>query len=45
MIKDILVVIKFIVLIGINEEIEDYINRNLKNDVKVEFVFNLEFLL
>ncbi|HBH3677526.1 TPA: UDP-glucose/GDP-mannose dehydrogenase family protein, partial [Clostridioides difficile] len=42
--KDTLVVIKSTVPIGTNEEIEDYINRNLKNDVKVELASNPEFL-
>ncbi len=44
MTKDTLVVIKSTVPIGTNEEIEDYINRNLKNDVKVELASNPEFL-
>ncbi|HBG5739480.1 UDP-glucose/GDP-mannose dehydrogenase family protein [Clostridioides difficile] len=42
--KDTLVVIKSTVPIGTNEEIEDYINRNLKNNVKVELASNPEFL-
>ncbi len=44
MTKDTLVVIKSTVPIGTNEEIEDYINRNLKNNVKVELASNPEFL-
>ncbi|HGM3508547.1 TPA: UDP-glucose/GDP-mannose dehydrogenase family protein [Clostridioides difficile] len=42
--KDTLVVIKSTVPIGTNEEIECYINKNLKNDVKVELASNPEFL-
>ncbi|GAA3660201.1 UDP-glucose dehydrogenase family protein [Asaccharospora irregularis] len=42
--KDTLVVIKSTVPIGTNEEIEAYINKNLKNDVRVELASNPEFL-
>lgn len=42
--KDTLVVIKSTVPIGTNEEIEKYIRKNLKNNVKVEVASNPEFL-
>jgi len=42
--KDTLVVIKSTVPIGTNEEIEKYIIKNLKNDVRVEVASNPEFL-
>ncbi|WP_304340813.1 UDP-glucose dehydrogenase family protein [Metaclostridioides mangenotii] len=43
--NDVLVVIKSTVPMGTNEDIEEYINKNLKNkDVKVELASNPEFL-
>lgn len=42
--KDCVVVIKSTVPIGTNDEIENYIKKNLVNDVKVEVVSNPEFL-
>ena len=42
--KDTLVVIKSTVPIGTNDDIENYIRRNLKNDVRVELASNPEFL-
>lgn len=42
--KDTLVVIKSTVPIGTNEDIEKYIRKNLKNNVKVEVASNPEFL-
>ena len=42
--KDCVVVIKSTVPIGTNNEIENYIKKNLVNDVKVEVVSNPEFL-
>lgn len=43
-IKDCIVVIKSTVPIGTNDEIEKYINNNLKTDIHVELVSNPEFL-
>lgn len=43
-IKDTLVVIKSTVPIGTNDEIEKYIRKNLKNNVRVELASNPEFL-
>lgn len=42
--KDTLVVIKSTVPIGTNDEIEKYIRKNLKNNVRVELASNPEFL-
>ncbi|CEH35577.1 UDP-glucose dehydrogenase family protein [Romboutsia lituseburensis] len=42
--KDTLVVIKSTVPIGTNQDIEKYIRKNLKNNVKVEVASNPEFL-
>lgn len=42
--NDTLVIIKSTVPIGTNEEIEKYINKNLKNNVRVEVASNPEFL-
>lgn len=42
--KDVIVVIKSTVPIGTNKKIENMINNNLKNKVKVEVVSNPEFL-
>lgn len=42
--KDTLVVIKSTVPIGTNEDIEKYIRKNLKNNVRVELASNPEFL-
>ena len=43
-IKDCIVIIKSTVPIGINDEIEKYINKNLKKNIHVELVSNPEFL-
>lgn len=42
--NDCVVVIKSTVPIGTNDEVEEYIKRNLKNNVKVYIVSNPEFL-
>ncbi|MGL6107518.1 UDP-glucose dehydrogenase family protein [Romboutsia sp.] len=42
--KDTLIVIKSTVPIGTNDDIEEYIKKNLKNNVKVEIASNPEFL-
>ncbi|WP_270942926.1 UDP-glucose dehydrogenase family protein [Romboutsia lituseburensis] len=42
--KDTLVVIKSTVPIGTNADIENYIRKNLKNNVKIEVASNPEFL-
>ena len=42
--KDTLIVIKSTVPIGTNEKIEEYIRKNLKNDVRIELASNPEFL-
>lgn len=42
--KDVIVVIKSTVPIGTNKKIENYLNSNLKNNVKIEVVSNPEFL-
>lgn len=42
--KDLIVVIKSTVPIGINDKIEKYITENLKHDINVEIVSNPEFL-
>lgn len=42
--SDTLIVIKSTVPIGTNDEIEEYIKKNLKNDVKIEVASNPEFL-
>lgn len=43
-IKDCIVLIKSTVPIGTNDEIEKYINKNLKKDIHIEVVSNPEFL-
>ncbi len=42
--KDCIVVLKSTVPIGTNDNIEDYIRKNLKNNVNIELVSNPEFL-
>ena len=42
--KDTLVVIKSTVPIGTNDDIENYIRKNLKNNVRIEVASNPEFL-